>query len=103
VQNDELGVVKHRHADDGAAGEGHVVEVRVEGEVIAQRMYAARQPELRPWKRFTARGHRVHLLGGSGLVGPWTACLQKDGGLWSAGGMRTIENLKSEIISRRWT
>lgn len=35
VQDNALGVVKHRHVDNSAASEGHVVEVRVQGEAIA--------------------------------------------------------------------
>lgn len=29
MQDNALGVVKHRHVDNSAAGEGHFVEVRV--------------------------------------------------------------------------
>lgn len=75
MQDDALGVVKHRHVDDGAAGEGHAVKVGVEGEVIAKGTYAARQPELRPWKHFATGGHRVDFLEGNGRVGLWTTTL----------------------------
>lgn len=50
MQDNAVGVVMHRHIDNGAASEGHVVEVWGQGEVIAERMYALRQPELGPWK-----------------------------------------------------
>lgn len=80
MQDNALGVVKHRHADHSAAGEGHVVEVRVQGEVVAERMYALRQPELCPWKRFATRGHGVDWLEGSGAVVLTTTRLQRDDG-----------------------
>ena len=80
VQDDALGAVEHRHADDGAAGEGHVVEVGVQGEVIAERMYALRQPVLCPWERFAARGQGVDWLEGSGAVVLTTTRLQRDDG-----------------------
>ena len=59
VQDDALGVVLHRHVDDGVAGEGHVLKVRVQGDLIAQRMYALRQPVAVPWKRFATRRRGV--------------------------------------------
>lgn len=80
MKDDALGVVKHRHVDNSAAGEGHFVEVRVQGEVIAERTYAMRQPELRPRKQFASCGLRVDWLEGSGLVLLPTTCLQKNGG-----------------------
>lgn len=58
MQDNALGVVKHRHGDNSAAGEIHIVEVRVEGEVIVERTYAVRQPELCPWKQFPICRHR---------------------------------------------
>lgn len=48
-----LGVVNHKHLDNSAAGEGHVIKVRVQGEVVTERLYAARQSELCPWKKLT--------------------------------------------------
>lgn len=86
--------MKHRHGDDSAAGESHVVEVWVEGEVIVNRTYAARQPELCPWKQFAICGERVNWLEGSGLVGFSTTRLQKEGGLGSAREMGMLENFK---------
>lgn len=68
MQDNEPCAVEHRHGDHSAASEGHFVEVRVQGEVIAERMYATRQPELRPWKPFAICGVRVDWLQGSGLV-----------------------------------
>lgn len=53
MQDNALGVMKHKHIDNSAAGEGHAVQVRVQSEIIAEGMYAARQPELCPWKQFT--------------------------------------------------
>lgn len=50
VEHNAVGVVSHKHADDDAAREGRLGEVRVEGEVVAERPYALRQPEVRPWK-----------------------------------------------------
>lgn len=87
--------MKHKHVDDSEAGEGHTVEVRVQGQVIAERLYAMRQPELCPWKKFTVCGHRVDWLEGSGLVWLLTTHLQKDGGLGSAREMGMIENYNS--------
>lgn len=60
--------MKHKHADNSVASEGHVAEVRVQGEVIAERLYPMRQSELGPWKKFAICGHRVDWLEGSGLV-----------------------------------
>lgn len=81
MQDNVLGVVKHRHADNGAASEGQIVEVGVQREVIAERTYVTRQPELCPWKQFSICGHRVDRLKGSSLVRLQTTRLQKDGGL----------------------
>lgn len=78
MQDDALGVVKHNHVDNSFAGEGHAVEVRVQGEVIAERMYALRQSELCPRERFTIGGYRVDRLKGSGFVHLTTTRLQKD-------------------------
>lgn len=68
MQNNATGVVAHTHGDNSATSEGHVEEVRVQGEVIAERLYAMGQPELGPWKKFTVCGHGVDGLEGSGLV-----------------------------------
>ena len=81
MQDNAFGVVKHSYVDNSVASEGHVVEVRVQGEVIAERTYAVRQPELGPWKQFAICGHRVDCLYGNSLVWLTTTCLQKDGGL----------------------
>lgn len=62
MQDNALGVMKHKHVDNSAAGEGHAVQVRVQSEIIAEGMYAARQPELCPWKQFTVWGDRIDLL-----------------------------------------
>ena len=53
VKHNTLGVVNHKHLDNSAASEGHIIEVRVQGEVVTERLYAARQPELCPWKKLT--------------------------------------------------
>lgn len=98
MQDDAFGFLKHRHVDDGAAGEGHLVEVRVQGEVIAKRTNALRQPELCPWKHFAICGQRVDRLNRSGLVALPTTRLQKDGRLGSARDKGMTENLKREII-----
>lgn len=79
VQDNALGVVKHKHVDNSAAGEDHIVQVRVQGEVIAERTYAMRQPEQCPGKEFTICGHGVDWLKGR-LT---TTCL-RDGGLGPA-------------------
>lgn len=50
MKHNPVGVVSNKHADNDAAREGSLVEVRVESEVVAERPYALRQPELRPWK-----------------------------------------------------
>lgn len=87
--------MKHKHVDNSEAGEGHIVEVRVQGEVIAERLYAMRQPELCPWKKFAVCGHRVDWFEGSCLVRFLTTHLHKDGGLRSAREMRMTENFNS--------
>lgn len=66
MQNDSFRVMKYNHVDDGFAGEGHVVEVRGQGELVAEGMYAARQSELCP---------RKHIIC---LIGLRTTCLQAD-------------------------
>ena len=76
VQDDALGVVQHIHVDDSAPSEGHIVEVRAKGEVIAERTNAMRQPKLGPWKQFAIGGDRVDCLLGSGIVWSTTTCLQ---------------------------
>lgn len=50
MKHNPVGIVSREHADNNAAGEGHFANVRVEGEVVAERPYALRQAELRPWK-----------------------------------------------------
>lgn len=79
MQDNALGVVKHNHVDNSVAGEVHVVEVRVQGEVIAERTYALRQSELCPRERFTIGGQGVDRLKGSGFVCLAATRLQKDG------------------------
>lgn len=69
--------VKYRHADNSSAREGHFVEVRVQGEVIAERFYALRESELCPWKQFIICGDGVDWLNGIGLVWLMTTCLQR--------------------------
>lgn len=81
MQNNALGVVKHRHVDNSATSENHIFEVRVQGEVIADRTYAVRQLKFLPWKQFTICGQRVDWLQGSCVFCLRTTCLQKDGGL----------------------
>lgn len=68
MQDNALGVVKHRHVDNDTAGEGHVLKIRIQGDVIAERTDAMREPVLCPWKEFTVCGDGVHLLQRSGLV-----------------------------------
>lgn len=43
VQDNALCAVKYRHADNSLSSEGHLVKVRAQGELIADRTYALRQ------------------------------------------------------------
>lgn len=98
VQDNALGVVLHNHGDNSAAGKGHTVEIGAQGDVIAERMQALRQPVLCPWKQFTICGHRVDWLEGSGFVRLTTTRLQKDRGLGLARESGMTEKLKNKII-----
>lgn len=81
MKHNPVGIVSHEHADNNAAGEGHFANVRVEGEVVAERPYALRQAELRPWKKFSIRSHGVDGVQGRGAVLLTAASLQKAGEL----------------------
>lgn len=81
VKHNPVGVVSNKHADDDTARESSLGEVRVEGEVVAERPYALRQPEMRPWKQFSVSGHRVDGLQGRSVVLLTAASLQKGEGL----------------------
>lgn len=50
MKHKPVGVVSHKHVDNNEACEGHVANVRVQGEVVAEWLYALRQSVLRPWK-----------------------------------------------------
>lgn len=78
VQDDDFGVVKHCHVDNRDASEVQTVQVGVQGEIVAQRMNAARQPVLCPWKQFTICGHRIDGLQRRCLVWLSTTFLQMD-------------------------
>lgn len=81
VQDNVLGHMKHKHVDNNVASESHVVQVRVQCEIIADRTYAVRKPELCPREWFTTGGQRVDLLHRRGLIWLRTTRLQKGGGL----------------------
>lgn len=68
MKDNDLGFVEDSHVDDGVPSEGHWVKVRADGEVVADRMYAVRQPILGPRKQFSIGGHRVDRLQGCSLI-----------------------------------
>lgn len=84
MKDNSLCVVKHNHVDDSSASEGHLVEVRGQGELIAEGLYAARQSELCPWKLIIVS-----------LIWLRTTCLQKEG----ASGIRTSVSIQEKFVT----
>lgn len=96
VKHNPVGVVSHKHADDDAAREGGLGEVRVEGEVVAERPHALRQPEVSPWKQFSVSGHRVDGLQGRSGVLLTAASLQMRRRRRRRTGLTTEENHRKQ-------
>lgn len=42
MQDDDFGIMKHKHAYGGLTSEGHSDKIRVQGQIITERLYAMR-------------------------------------------------------------